>query len=172
MDLERVQNAHHLQSNDCARPVIGRSGTRDPTIQVTAKHYDFILQLGIRSGNLGNRVKSVLVISREPGFNVHLNRDRNLMLEKSKDPAIALDLSYHDGKGGGRIPVVRSAADRGTVIIKDDSCASAISAIAAGNDDACDLLVCEERKDLSGELGSPDVTFDARLLIGVTAPQR
>ncbi len=109
---ERVQNAHNLQRNHRACPVIRSAGTRDPAIQVAAHHHHLVFQRGIGSWNFGNRVEAMFMVSRELGFHVHLNGHRNVVLEQPIHPAVALNLRDHDRKRDSRIPVIRSRPAR------------------------------------------------------------
>src|SRR6202047_4372505 len=168
LHLNRVQDAHNLQRNDRACPVIRRTGTRDPAVQMTANHDDFVPQLGVGSWNFGHRVEAMLVVSSKFGFHVHLNRDGYMLLQQAKDPAIAFDLGNHHGKRHSRIPMIRSSAQRGAVVVKDDPRASTVLAITARNDDGRYLLLSQERNDLSGKPGSLDEPFHARLRIRIS----
>ena len=93
---------------------------------MTSDHHDLVLQFGIGSGNFGNGVEAVLVVSSELGFDVHLDRDGNVVLEQPKDAAVALNLGNHYGKGHSRIAVIRSPAECGAVVVKEDAGASAV----------------------------------------------
>ena len=80
------------------------------------------------------------MISSELGFDVHLNRHRNMVLKQPIYPAVVLNLRYHHGKSDSCIPVIGSTAERGAIVVEDNPSASAILAVSAGNDHACYLL--------------------------------
>ena len=172
LGFERGENAHDLERDDGACAVIGRAGPGDPAIEVAADHHDFIFQLGIGAGNFGNGVEAVFVVAGEFGFDVHLDRYGNVVLEQAEDAAVAFDLRDDDREGNRGVAFVRSAAHRGAVVVEDDASAAAVFAIAARDDDAGGFFLGEERQDFAGQRDALHVALDARLHVGVAVFER
>ena len=114
----------------------------------------------------------MLVVAGELGFDVHLDRDGNVVFEQPKDAAVAFDLGNDDGKGNSCIAVIGSTAECCSVVVEDDTGATAVFGVAAGNDDAGDLFFGKEWKEPAGKLGALEIAFDSRLRIGVSTLQR
>src|SRR5580658_2102965 len=105
----------------------------------------------------------MLMVSGELGFNVHLQRYRNVVLEQTKHPAVALNLRYHYRKGDRCISVVRHAAERGDIVVEDHPGASPVDSVAAGYNHGDDLLRGQERNQLTEKL----VSFDRAFVTGL-----
>src|ERR1700722_8967022 len=105
----------------------------------------------------------MLMVPSEPGFDVHLDRYRDVVLEQTKHPAIALNLSHHYRKRDCRISVVGSTAEIGAVVVEEDPGTSSVVSIAAGYNHRDDLLRGQERNQLTKKLVSFDSAFDTRL---------
>ena len=65
--------------------MVSGSGAWDPTIQVSANHDYLLLQLRIGTGDLGDCVITRLVIARELRFDIEADRNRHLVLQKTRN---------------------------------------------------------------------------------------
>src|ERR1700729_2989912 len=130
---------------------------------MAADHHHFVLQRRIGPRNFRNRVEAMLVVSSELGFNVHLERYRNVVLDQTKHPAVALNLRHHYRKWDRRISVICCAAEIGAIVVEDNPGASSVDSVAAGYNHGDDLFRGQERNQLTEKLVSFDSAFVTRL---------
>ena len=64
-----------------------------PRVEVRADHHDFVGLVG--AGNFGDDVEAVRIAVVEHVVDLHLQRDRNLLLERPGHAAVVLDGEDH-----------------------------------------------------------------------------
>src|SRR5271170_3072877 len=89
-----------------------------------------------------------------------------MVLQKPENPAVALNLRHHYGKGNRAIPVIRSSAKRGAVIVENNPGAAPIATIATGNNNSGYFFLGQKRKHLLAELSSLEIARAASLIVG------
>ena len=86
---------------------------------MAAKHDHLVLQFGVGSGDLGNRVVAMLMLAGEFGFDVEFHVDRCMGLGEPVKPPVALDGCHDHGNLYALVDEVRCTAQGCTVIVKD-----------------------------------------------------
>ena len=169
LDVEGFEDADGFHRHDGACTVVGCAGAGDPAIEVAADHDNLFLEFGIGAGDLGDGVEPVFVVAGKFGFDVDLERDRDVILEETPDAVVVLD--HHDGVGNGDGVGLdlRAADDVRSVVVEDDAGAAAVTTVAAGGD-YCSYFFFGHHLDRGGAQGGQAHAVRNQLLnVGLAA---
>src|SRR5215469_6317642 len=109
---------------------------------MAADHNDFIFEPGIGSGNFGDGVEAMFVISGELGIDIHLDRHRYVSLEQAVDASVVLNRQHGAGNRTGMLAPVDEPAEGGSSVVEDGSArASVVAPVAAGDQDRDRFLI-------------------------------
>ena len=111
LQVERLQDAHHLDHDGAAGAVVGGAGAGVPGIEVRADHHDLVLL--VAAGNLADDVQAVDVAVRRSGFEVQAHAYGVLFLQQPGDPVVLFGGDHEGGRGGrgGRFECAGSFAE-------------------------------------------------------------
>lgn len=73
LHLERVEDSHDFHSYRDTSAVVSSTGPRCPGIKVSTEHDNLIFQLWISTGNLGDGVETMLVVTGNLRIDVQLD---------------------------------------------------------------------------------------------------
>src|SRR6266568_5064540 len=163
-DVKCLQNTHRFHGYDSAGAVIGGPGACNPAIEMATYHDDLFFQFGVGAGNLSDGIESVFMLAGESGFNIDFDADGHMSLSEPVKATIAFNRGHHHGHFHAPFSNVRSAAERGAVVVK--KCApgtTAILAVSARLDNCGYLFFSEELCNLVDQLLAFDVSLETSL---------
>ena len=108
--IQRLEDAHHLDHHGAAGGVVGRARAGVPAIEVRADHHDLVSLPA--AGNVADDVDRIHAVVEEARFDVEFELHRDLVIEQARDAVVVLR-RQHDHRRRDRIfRIARAAALR------------------------------------------------------------
>ena len=114
MDVELLEDAHHLHGDRAAGSVVGGAGAVVPRVEVAADHDDLIFLRP--AGDLRDDVERIGVGGVPLRLDVELQLHRHIVLQQARDAVVMLGRNRNLRDVGVFLAVLRAAAEQGAAL--------------------------------------------------------